>query len=125
MLHSLPGNKIDSCKFKDKCGEELTLSMLGKIACFCHLLIFFKINFFKKKIRNTIIESNALDPDQVRHFVGLDLDPSHLQRLSADKVSKGTKIRNRYNHVPHLTQDTNGKVTNSQLYTTNESQEVS
>ena len=31
------------------------------------------------------------------------------------KVSKGAKIRNRYNEVPHLTQDTNGKVTNSQL----------
>ena len=32
----------------------------------------------------------------------------------AGKVSKGAKIRNRYNQVPHLTQDTNGKVTNSQ-----------
>ena len=32
---------------------------------------------------------------------------------------------NRYNQVPHLTQDTNGKVTNSQLDTTNEGQEVS
>ena len=42
-----------------------------------------------------------------------------------DKVSKGAKIRNRYNQVPHLTQDTNWKVTNSQLDTTNESQEVS
>ena len=41
------------------------------------------------------------------------------------KVSKGAKIRNRYNQVPHMTQDTNGKVTNSQLYNTNESQEVS
>ena len=41
------------------------------------------------------------------------------------KVSKGAKIRNRYNQVPHLTQGTNGKVTNSQLDTTNESQEVS
>ena len=30
------------------------------------------------------------------------------------KVSKGAKFRNRYNQVPHLTQDTNGKVTNSQ-----------
>ena len=40
------------------------------------------------------------------------------------KVNKGAKIRNRYNQVQHLTQDTNGKVTNSQLYTTNESQEV-
>ena len=42
-----------------------------------------------------------------------------------DKVSKGAKIRNRYNQVPHLTQDTNGKVTNSKLDTTYESQEVS
>ena len=41
------------------------------------------------------------------------------------KVSKGAKIRNRYNQVPHLTQDTNGKVTDSQLDATNESQEVS
>ena len=38
-------------------------------------------------------------------------------------VSKGAKIRSRYNQVPHPTQDTNGKVTNSQLDTTNESQE--
>ena len=30
------------------------------------------------------------------------------------KVSKGAKIRNRYNQVPGLTQDTNGNVTNSQ-----------
>ena len=36
------------------------------------------------------------------------------------KVSKVAKIRNRYNQVPHLTQDTNKKVTNLQLYTTNE-----
>ena len=43
------------------------------------------------------------------------------------EVSKGAKIRSRYNQVPHLTKDTNGKVTNSQLHvdTTNESQEVS
>ena len=41
------------------------------------------------------------------------------------KVSKGQKIRNRYNQVPHLAQDTNGKVTSSQLDTTNESKEVS
>ena len=41
------------------------------------------------------------------------------------KVSKGAKISNRYNQVPHLTQDTNGKVTNSQLDTTDDGQEVS
>ena len=40
-------------------------------------------------------------------------------------VRKRAKIRNQYNQAPHLTQDTNGKVTNSQLDITNESQEVS
>ena len=30
------------------------------------------------------------------------------------QVSKSAKIRNRYNQVPHLTQDTNGKVANTQ-----------
>ena len=30
------------------------------------------------------------------------------------KVSKGAKIRNRYNQAPHLTQDTKGKLTNLQ-----------
>ena len=40
-------------------------------------------------------------------------------------VNKGAKIRNRYNQVPHLTQDTSGKVTNLQLDTINDSQEVS
>ena len=41
------------------------------------------------------------------------------------EVSKDEKIRNRYNQVPHLTQDTNEKVTNSPLDTINGSQEVS
>ena len=41
------------------------------------------------------------------------------------KVRKRTKIRNRYNQAPHLTQDTNGKVITSQLVITNESQEFS
>ena len=40
-------------------------------------------------------------------------------------LSKGAKIRNRYNQVPHLTQDTYEKVTNSQLDNRNESQEAS
>ena len=31
--------------------------------------------------------SNSLDPDQARHFVGSDLDPTCLQRLSADGKS--------------------------------------
>ena len=40
-------------------------------------------------------------------------------------MSKGAEIRNKYNQVPHLIQDTNGKVTNLQFDNTNESPEVS
>ena len=36
--------------------------------------------------------ANSLDPDQARHFVGPDLDPNCLQRLSADdKTSLAVK----------------------------------
>ena len=42
-------------------------------------------------------------------------------RKNRIKVSKGAKIRNQ---VPHLTKDANGKVKNSQLDPTSESQEV-
>ena len=47
-----------------------------------------------------------------------------FRRRCIYKVRKRAKISNQYNQVPHLTQDTNGKVTNSQLDVTNESQEV-
>ena len=50
---------------------------------------------------------------------------THDTTWESDKISKGAKIRNRYNQVPHLTHDTNVKVKNSQLDSTNESQEVS
>ena len=40
-------------------------------------------------------------------------------------VRKRANIRNRYNQAPHLTQDTNGKMTSSQLDIANEGQEVS
>ena len=42
----------------------------------------------KEEIRNTIRMSNSLDPDQSRHFVGPDLGPNCLQRLSADDTSR-------------------------------------
>ena len=41
------------------------------------------LDFFK-----TIRVSNSLDPDQARHFVGPDLGPNCLQRLSADIAGK-------------------------------------
>ena len=71
---------------------------------------------------NLLEDKSLLNQHNVCHTKSLtDL----LQRqLHEDKVSNGAKIRNRYNQVPILTHDTNGKVTNSQLDTTNESQDV-
>ena len=65
-----------------------------------HLVHFFNIQFTAFGYRNGVVVSVELE----------------IYKLL---VSKGAKIRNRYNQVPHLTQDTNGKVTNSQLDTTN------
>ena len=56
-------------------------------------------------------------------------DTTRVSRSTAGccplKVSKGEKIWNRYNQVPQLTQDANGRVINSQLDTINENQEGS
>ena len=41
-------------------------------------------------------------------------EEAYLFGLEFGESNKVAKIRNRYNQVPHLTQDTNGKVTNSQ-----------
>ena len=51
--------------------------------------------------------------------------PIAYKSIGVVKVGKRVKIRNRNNQVPHLIQDTNGKVTTSQLNITNESQEIS
>ena len=69
----------------------LFLCMLDNSACFCRLMIFLKINFFKKNIsvRNTTGVSNSLDPDQVRPVVEPNLGPERLQRLSADERKCG------------------------------------
>ena len=65
---------------------------MNSLACwdffhnFCHLPFFFsKLTISKNSFRNTIRVSNGLDPDQDRHFVGPDLGPNCLQRLSADE----------------------------------------
>ena len=58
----------------------LNLSILVICSCFCsELLIFFKINFFQKKIRNTIRVSNGLGPDQDQRSVVPDLGPNCFQ----------------------------------------------
>ena len=53
----------------------------------CMLLLSTADFFSKNSFRNTIRVSNSLDQDQDQHFVGPDLGPICLQRLSADNKS--------------------------------------
>ena len=66
--------------------------MLGNLQTFLSSAdFFFKIQmytFSKITFKNTIRVSNSLDQDQAGHFVGPDLVPNCLQRLSADNTSK-------------------------------------
>ena len=45
---------------------------------------FYQSSFIKTSFRNTICVLNCLDSDQARRFVGPDLDPNCLQKLSTD-----------------------------------------
>ena len=49
---------------------------------------FFKSAFLKNSFTNTIGVSNSLEPDQARQYVGPDLGPDCLQRLSADDTGR-------------------------------------
>ena len=64
-----------------------------------------------------VSEGRTGNPKKLYSFIkSKKCDASWVAPLQRNriKVSNGAKIRNRYNQVPHLTQDTNGKVTNSQ-----------
>ena len=61
---------------------------------------FFHIKIFGKFFQDAIRVSNSLYPDQARPFVGPDLGPNCLQRLSADdtiwqRVKEGQKFCSR------------------------------
>ena len=58
------------------------------VVCCCCLCVFFKSTFLKHSSRNTIRVSNTLNPDQDRRYVGPDLGPNCLQRLSADDTRR-------------------------------------
>ena len=95
---------------------------------FTVLVLLFFLDTLKKSSEEE--EKSSEKEQSTGHFQRFFFVPSTLNlifsRKSTDKKiwPKGAKIRDRYNQVPHLTQDTNGKVTKAQLYTTNESQEV-
>ena len=55
---------------------------------FCCLLIFFQNQRFRKILSGIPSVSNSLDTDQARHFVGPDLNPKCLQKLSAGETRR-------------------------------------
>ena len=70
------------------------------------------------KVSNNIAPEYLTDLFKMRESnsnSSLNLRSVSNKHFLIPKVSKGAKIRSRYNQVPHPTQDTNGKVTNSQL----------
>ena len=48
---------------------------------------FFKNKLFRKILSGIPSVSNSLDIDQTRHFLGPDLGPNCLQKVSADNTS--------------------------------------
>ena len=54
----------------------------------CLLIFLSKSTLLKNSFRLTIRGSNSLDEDQARHYVGPDLGPDCLQRLSPDNKSR-------------------------------------
>ena len=69
----------------------LTLCMVSDFSgLFCRLLFFSNSTFSKNSFSNTIRVSNGLDAVQTQRFVrfvGPDLGPNCLHRLSADDTS--------------------------------------
>ena len=66
----------------------LTLPTVKFFMLFCRLLIFFKINFFEKFFQEYHQSVKHSGSKSGRHYVGPDLDPNCLQRLSADDTSR-------------------------------------
>ena len=89
-----------------------------------YITISIRIKWVKKN--DILIACSKRPNSQFFLFLLLNHNSTNKVRVQRSGIqSKGAKIRKRYNQVPHLTQDTNGKMTNSHLDTTNESQEVS
>ena len=111
LNHYLPMNKTGARSTGERFRATMGLFLFffhSTFFIFCSILWHLNLNKESIRIQKKVYET----------FLPLFI-------LFAMKVRKGAKIKNRYNHVPHLTQDTNRSVTNAQLDTTNESQEAS
>ena len=72
--------------------------MLGNSPCFCHMLIFFKINFFSIFFSGMRSECQpVLNPIKHDYFAGSDRGAKCLQMSSADDTIKQI-VKKRGNH---------------------------
>ena len=104
--------------------EDQERAVFGACVCVCVLATNFNVdNIISLELKFTRMTSersgSVVECSTRDRGVALVLFVSPLRQVLTYscrylKVSKGAKIRNRYNQVPHLTQDTNGKVTSSQ-----------
>ena len=89
-MHCLPmSNKKDAMLIWVNSLPELkppfTFCPLGVLSS---AVFFSKSTFSKNSFRSTIRVSNSLDPDQSWCFVGPDLGPNRLQKLSANDTRR-------------------------------------
>ena len=71
----------------------------------------------RKSVDIKLVKTDGSENEKLRKIIAKPNFNGRVKfsdELSAIQISKGSKIRNRFNQVPHLTQDTNGKVTNSE-----------
>ena len=67
----------------------ITICLLSNFHAFLTSADFFSKSIFSKNsFRNIIRVSNSLDPDQAQLYVGPDLGPNCLQRLSVDDTRR-------------------------------------
>ena len=101
MLNLIMHSNLYLTRTCDMYKSVSSLCMLGNFSCFFVVCRYFSTLLFSKySFRNNIRVSNSLDSDQARHFVGPDLDPNYLQRLSADdKICSKQGNSNRQVHA--------------------------
>ena len=69
-----------TCIFLDPGQNCLQMLPADDTSCYWYVIL----QYSKHSFRLTTRVANKLDPDQARRFIGLDLGPNCLQRLSAD-----------------------------------------
>ena len=101
----------NSCFWYQSSSIQSTMTVLASSDVFC-------LHFYFNGFKHSFVFFYEIICIYKKRYIRLYIWPFNVFVACVKKyilkVSKVAKIRNRYNQVPHLTQDTNGKVKNSQ-----------